>query len=143
MFNRTRLKAGLSGEGAPPTLNLTAGQLRKMAAVQMYVKRYWEAKVKQAVINEWAPTPETDLFGKTDIGEDQVAWEALTPMEKNIPLWFRMKIGRKLYDAESDEIKAEIDQLREQQKEGAIAAPPSATFTTEAERLEVMQRFDE
>ena len=124
-------------------MNLTAGQPRKMAAVQMYVKRYWEAKVKQAVINEWAPTPETDLFGETDIGEDQVAWEALTPMEKNIPLWFRMKIGRKLYDAESDEIKAEIDQLREQQKEGAIAVLPSATFTTEAERLEVMQRFDE
>ena len=36
MFNRTRLKGGLSGEGAPPTLNLTAGQPRKMAAVQMH-----------------------------------------------------------------------------------------------------------
>jgi hypothetical protein len=33
--------------------------------------------------------------------------------------------------------------LAPSEKEGAIAALPSATFTTEAERLEVMQRFDE
>ena len=30
-------------------------------------------------------------------------------MEKNILLWFRMEIGHKLYEAESDEIKAEVD----------------------------------
>ena len=57
----------------------------------------------------WAPTPETDLFGKIDNGEDQVAWEAMTLMEKNIPLWFKMKVGRELYKAESDEVKAEIN----------------------------------
>ena len=110
----------------------------------MYVKHYWDAKVKQEVINQWAPTPETDLFDETDIGEDQVAWEALTPMEKNIPLWFRMDIGRKLYEAESDEVKAEIDQLREQEQEDAVVARASSTtFTTDEERRKVMQRFDE
>ena len=110
----------------------------------MYVKVYWDTKVKQEVINMWAPTPETDLFDETDIGEDQVAWEALTPMEKNIPLWFRMEIGRKLYDAESDEVKAEIDQLREKEKEDAVAAWTSSTaFATDEERCEAMQRFNE
>ena len=77
----------------------------------MYVKQYWETKVKAEVIKLWAPTPETDLFSEIDNGEDQVAWEAMTPMEKNIPLWFKMKVGRELYEAESDEVKVEIDQL--------------------------------
>ena len=115
-----------------------------MAALQTYVKHYWAAKVKQEVINRWAPTPETDLFDETDIGEDQVAWEALTPMEKNIPLWFRMDVGRELYEAESDKIKAEINRLREQEKEDAILARTSfTTFATDDERHKAMKRFDE
>ena len=56
-------------------------------------------------------------------------------MEKNILLWFRMEIGRKLYEAESDEIKAEVDQLHEKEKEDAIAAQTSATiFKTNKEK---------
>ena len=77
--------------------------------VQAYVKRYWDNKIKQEVISKWAPTPETDLFNEADIGEDQVPWEALTLTEKNIPLWFRMDVARELYEAESDEVKDEID----------------------------------
>ena len=123
-------------------MNLTGAKPKK-AAVQTYVKYYWDVKVKQEVINQWAPTPETDLFGETNIGEDQVPWEALTPMEKNIPLWFQMDVGRWLYEAESDEVKAEVDQLQEQEKEVAVAAQtPSTTFATDEERRKVMQRYD-
>ena len=112
--------------------------------MQTYVKQYWDAKIKQEVINKWAPTAETDLFDEADIGEDQVEWEELTPMEKDIPLWFRMDVGRKLYEAESDEVKAEIDRLREREKEDAVAARTSSTtFATDEERREVMKRFDE
>ena len=146
MFNRLRSKNGTSGEGSSANLNLTAGPPKKMAALQTYVKHYWAAKVKQEVINKWAPTPETDLFDETDIGEDQVAWEELTPMEKNIPLWFRMDVGRELYEAESDEVKAEIDRLREQEKEDAVVArtsSSSATFATDEERRTAMKKFDE
>jgi len=144
MYNCKRSKHGSTGEGSSANLNLTGGQPKKKAAVQTYVKHYWNAKVKQEVIDKWSPTPETDLFGETDTGEDQVAWEALTPMEKNIPLWFRMEIGRKLYEAESDEVKAEIDRLREQQKEDAVEARSSSTkFATEEERIATMKRFDE
>ena len=75
----------------------------------MYIKQYWEMKVKAEVIKLWAPTPETDLFGEINNGEDQVAWEAMTLMEKNIPLWFEMKVGHELYKAKSDEVKVEID----------------------------------
>ena len=144
MFNRSRSKHGSSGKDSSAGLNLTVGAPKKKAAVQTYVKHFWEAKVKQEVMNSWAPTLESDLFDETDIGEDQVAWEALTPMEKNIPLWFRMDIGRKLYEAESDEVKLEINRLREQEKEDAVEARTSSnTFTTDKERLEVMKRFDE
>ena len=143
MFNRSRSKAGTSGKGSSASLNLTVGPPKKMAAVQAYVKHYWDAKIKKVVISKWAPTPETDLFDEADIGEDQVGWEALTPMEKNIPLWFRMDVGRKLYEAESDEVKAEVDRLREQEKDDAIAARTSSTtFTTEEERLDLMTKFD-
>ena len=143
MYNRTRSKHGVSGEGSSANLNLTAGLPKLMAPVQTYVKHYWNTKVKQEVIKQWAPTPETDLFDENDIGEDQVGWEALTPMEKNIPLWFRMEIGRKLYEDESDEVKAEVDRLREQEKEVAVLARTSAsTFTTDEQRRQVMKRFD-
>ena len=109
MHNRARSKHGVNGQGSATGLNLTAGPPKRKAPVQMYIKQYWETKVKVEVIKLWAPTPETDLFGKIDNGEDQVAWEAMTPMEKNIPLWFKMKVGRELYEAESDEVKAEIN----------------------------------
>lgn len=143
MFNHTRTKHGVSGEGSSARLNLTASAPKKKAAVQMYVKLYWESKVKQEVINKWAPTPETDLFDEADIGEDQVAWDELTPMEKDVPLWFRMKIGRDLYEAESDEVKREVDRFREKAKEDLIKARASVnTFTTDEERLKVMKRFD-
>ena len=144
MFNQGRSKQGANGQGLSASLNLTAGPPKKMAPVQTYVKHYWDTKVKSKVIKQWAPTPETDLFDENDIGEDQVAWEALTPMEKNIPLWFRMEIGHKLYEAESDEIKAEVDRLWEKEKEDAVAARTSATvFKTDEERCQVMKRFDE
>ena len=87
MSNRTRSKNGISGEGYP-SLELTAGPPKRKAAVQTYVKHYWDLKVRQEVIDKWATTPETDLFDEADIGEDQVPWEELSPMEKNIPLWF-------------------------------------------------------
>ena len=102
-------------------MNLTASPLKK-AAVQTYVKLYWDNKIKQEVISKWAPTLETDLFDEADIREDQVPWEALSPMEKNIPLWFQMDVACKLYEAESDKVKDEIDRLREQEKEDAITA---------------------
>lgn len=113
MHNRTCSKYGVKGQGTSKTLNLTAGPPKKKAALQSYVKYFWEGKIKQAVINEWAPTPETDLFGETENGEEQVTWEAMMPMEKNVPLWFRMEVGHRLYEAESDEVKAEVDRRHE------------------------------
>jgi len=130
------------GEGSSTGVNLTAGPPKKKAALQAYVKYYWESKVKQAVLDRWAPTPETDLFGEIENGEDQVAWEAMMPMEKNIPLWFRMEVARKLYERESEEIKAEVDRRREEEKQTAIASLTTA-FETEDERLLIMTRFDE
>ena len=144
MFNRSCSKHSSGGKGFSASLNLTAGSPKKKAAVQTYVKHFWKSKVKQEVINSWAPMPETDLFGEIDIGEDQVAWEEMTQMEKNIPLWFRMKIGRELYEAESDDVKAEVDRLRKQGKKDAVAAQTSSnTFTTDEERRQVMRKFDE
>jgi hypothetical protein len=143
MFNRLRSKHGVSGKGSSASLNLTAGPPKRKAAVQTYVKYYWEAKIRQEVLNRWSPTAETDLFDETDRGEDQVAWEELAPMEKNIPLWFRMDVGRALYEAESDEVKAKIDRLRDEEKEVAVLARASSSaFTTDEERREVMSRFD-
>ena len=77
----------------------------------MHVKQHWESKVKAEVIKLWVLTPETDLFGKINNREDQVSWEAMTPMEKNIPLWLKMKVGHELYKAKSNEVKVEIDRL--------------------------------
>jgi hypothetical protein len=142
MHNQTRSKdKGVKGQGSSTNLNLTAGPPKKKAALQAYVKYYWESKIKQAVINQWAPTPETDLFREIDNGEDQVAWEAMTPMEKSIPLWFRMEIGGKLFEAESEEVKAEVNRRREKEKREAIEAL-TVTFDTDEERLRVMKRFD-
>ena len=141
MHNRNRSKDGVKGQGSSAKVNLTAGPPKKKAALQAYVKYFWDSKIKQVVIDRWAPTPETDLFREIENGEDQVAWAAMTPMEKNIPLWFRMQVGRELYDGEPTEVKDEVDRLREQEKEAAIAES-TTSFRTDAERLQVMKRFD-
>ena len=142
MHNRTRSKHGVKGQGSSVSKNLTTGPPKKKAPLQVYVKYYWESKIKQVVIDWWAPTPDTDLFGETENGEEQVAWEAMGPMEKNIPLWFRMQVARGLYEAESDEVKAEVDRRRQEEQDAAIAAVPATTFTCDNERLQVMNRFD-
>ena len=142
MHNRTRSKHGVKGQGSSASKSLTTGPPKKKAPLQAYVKYYWESKIKQVVIDRWAPTPETDLFGQIENGEDQVAWEAMGPMEKNIPLWFRMRVARDLYEAEPDEIKAEVDRRREEERDAAIAATPTTAFTCDEERLQVMNRFD-
>ena len=143
MFNHKRTKHGISGEGSSARMNLTVGAPKKKAAVQTYVKLYWESKIKQEVLNQWAPTAETDLFDEADTGETQVGWDELMPMEKNIPLWYRMKIGRELYQAESDEIKAQVDRIREEEKENAITELVALNkFATDEERLQVMQKYD-
>lgn len=144
MHNQTRSKNSVNGQGSCAGLNLTAGPPKKKAPVPTYVKCYWETKVKPEVIKLWAPTPETDLFGEIDNSEDQIAWEAMTPMEKHIPLWFKMKVGCKLYKAESNEVKAEIDQLRDKEREDAVAAQASTiAFPMEEERVRAMRHFDE
>jgi hypothetical protein len=144
MPNHARTKHGVTGEGSSANVNLTGGPPKKMAALQMYVKHYWKSKIKQEVIDKWAPTMATDPFDEVDTGEDDIGWEELTPMEKNIPLWFRMKVGLQLYNAESEEVQAEIDQLREQGKEDAVTARSSvSTFATEDQRLAAMKKYDE
>ena len=65
----------------------------------------------------------------------------MTPMEKNIPLWFRMEVAHTLYDRKSEEVKAEVDRCREEEKQIAVTSS-MATFETETERLLVMERFD-
>lgn len=144
MHNRTRSKHGLNGQGSSTAINLTGGPPKKKAALQTYVKHNWEGKIKLEVIKRWAPTPQTDLFGEIENGEDQIAWEAMMPLEKNIPLWFKMKVGRELFDAESEEVKVQIDRLRDQEREDAVTAQAlTTTFATDEERIQAMQRFDE
>ena len=47
MFNRSRSRHGVSRKGSSASLNLTAAKLKKKAVVQMYIKYYWDVKVKQ------------------------------------------------------------------------------------------------
>jgi hypothetical protein len=131
----------VKGQGSSMNLNLTTGPPKKKAALQAYMKYYWESNIKQAVINQWVLTPETDLFREIDNGEDQVAWEAMTLMEKSIPLWFQMEIGSKVFEAESEEVKADINRHHKKEKREAIKAL-MVTFNTDKERLRVMKCFD-
>lgn len=59
-------------------------------------------------------------------------------------MWFRMNVGRRLYEAVCDEAKMKIDQRREQEKDDAVVARAVASmFTNEQERIELMKKFDE
>jgi hypothetical protein len=90
------------------------------------------------VLDLWVLTTETNVFGEIENGEDQITWEAMTPMEKNIPLWFQMEVGCKLYDTKSKEVKAEVDRCREREKADAITAM-GMTFSNNEERLQIMR----
>lgn len=77
-----------------------------MAQSQAYSQLYYETRIKDVVIAEW-PAERDRILEQKKNGED------VKDPPKEAPLWFRNKISQSEFQAESDEVKAEVEKYRQ------------------------------
>jgi hypothetical protein len=88
-------------------LNLTiAKKDRLLAQSQAYSQLYYETRIKDVVVAEW-PAERDRILEQKKNGED------VKDPPKIAPLWFRNKISQSEFQAESDEVKAEVEKYRQ------------------------------
>jgi len=88
-------------------LNLTsAKKVKLLTQPQAYSQLYYETRIKDVVIAEW-PAERDRILEQKKNGED------VKDPPKSAPLWFRNKIMQSEFQAESDEVKQEVEKYRQ------------------------------
>ena len=87
-------------------LNLTsAKKVKLLTQPQAYSQLYYETRIKDVVIAEW-PAERDRILEQKKNGED------MKDPPKSAPLWFRNKIMQSEFQAESNEVKQEVEKYR-------------------------------
>jgi hypothetical protein len=98
-------------------LDLSAKKRKKLHDTQAYSRIYWDTKLSQTVVNEWATHKQTVL-------EKAVAENTDLPtLPDTAPLPFRNVILKRLLKEESPEVKAEVEKYREDPKNWGKPSP--------------------
>ncbi|KAH7904721.1 hypothetical protein BJ138DRAFT_1018727 [Hygrophoropsis aurantiaca] len=100
--NHTRVNGGKERQGKRKLLDLRARKQKILPDWQAYSHLYYEERVKPDVDAEW-PTRREAL---KESGQED------TP--EMAPLWFRNQVTKRKFGAESDEVKAEVEEYRKQ-----------------------------
>ena len=108
--NRGRTDSSKSGRG---DLKLDANEKRKLAPVQAYCTYAWDSVLRPIVLARWAQEKGSEMF---DDDEDPPEGEDTSSAESCIPLAFKIKIARELYEGLTDGEKDEIDRRREEDR---------------------------
>jgi hypothetical protein len=88
-------------------LNLTSAKKARLSTLpQAYSLLYYETRIKDVVIAEWPAERERILEQKKN-GTD------VKDPPESAPLWFRNKIIQSEFQAESDEVKQEVEKYRQ------------------------------
>ena len=82
----------------------------------MYMILYYDTRIRQTVVKRWAEDRVASLESrvKVNIPEEEIEpHESFTLKDPKIPVSYKNAIAQKLYDAESEVIKAEVRKQRE------------------------------
>lgn len=100
-------------KGSRGDLKLDVKGKRKLAALQAYCSYAWDSTLRPIVLTRWEAQKKSATFDDDDdppeVGEG--------PPEGYIPLAFKLKIAKELYDGLPIEAKKEIDRRREEDRE--------------------------
>lgn len=95
-------------------MRINSAPIRTLAPAQAYSSYYYDEKIGPEVLRLWKKRLlEKDNFEYTGNGVDH---EELIPVDDkltaDIPIEFRMEVVRKMYNDESEEVKAEVERRR-------------------------------
>ena len=112
-----RAAAGDDVIGGRRNLHLKSGQPRKPTEVHIYMKLYYDSRIRPVVVERWAKTNLPNMgFSRSEIPEEEVDPEDSALMkDTKIPICFKNSVAQQLYDAEDDEIKEVVRSKREAQ----------------------------
>jgi hypothetical protein len=94
-------------------LKLDVNEKRKLAPVQAYCSYNWNV-IQPIVITRWEAQKKSIIDDDDDSPSEE---DEDSPGEPSIPLAFKLKIAKELYDKLSTEEKKEIDTRREEDRE--------------------------
>lgn len=129
--------------------NATSGQrnlhldasARKRSELQVYMSLFYDTRIRKTVVERWAAThiPNMDFSGSSAaIPESQVDPEDSSLFkDTKVPLCFKNLIAQELYDAEEEEIKAEVRSKRE----AGTLIKTVYNAGSEKERLEIVREY--
>lgn len=92
-------------------MKLDVNEKRKLAAVQAYCAYSWDSILRPIVLTRWEQQKKSDTFDDEDDPPEDV-----NSTEACIPLAFKLKIAKEVYDGLSTEEKKEIDRRREEDR---------------------------
>ena len=112
-FNN-RCRSGTdSAKGSRGDLKLDVNGKRKLVAVQAYCSYAWESSLRSEVLTRWKQEKSTTLDDDDDPPEEDEG----SSEESSIPLAFKLKIAKELYEKLSPGEKSEIDRRREEDRD--------------------------
>lgn len=111
-FNNRGRGADLA-KGGRGDLKLDVNERRKLAPIQAYCSYAWESTLWPIVLSRWGQQKHTVTFADDD---DPLSETEVSSEEACIPLAFKLKIVKEMYEQLSQRQKNEIDERREEDR---------------------------
>ena len=126
-------------KGSHRDLKLNVNEKRKLTAVQAYCSYSWSSTLQPIVLTHWEQQKASTTFNDEDNPPEDAEG---TPEEVCIPLAFKLKITRELYESLSSHEKKEIDRCREEDRKNLYQSIPEINNINEQhKRLQTHQRY--
>ena len=92
-------------------LKLDIGEKRKLVPVQAYCSYAWDSSLRAIVLTRWEQQKKSATFH-----DDEDPPEDVDDAEEYIPLAFKLKIAKEVYDGLSSDEKKDIDRRHEEDR---------------------------
>ena len=126
-------------KGSRGDLKLDVNEKRKLAAVQAYCSYAWSSTLQPIVLTRWQQQKTSATFADEDDPPEDAEG---APEEACIPLSFKLKIAKELYESLSSDEKQDIDRRREDDRRKMYRRIPDISEADERhKRLQVHSRY--
>ena len=105
----------------------------------MYMILYYDTRIREVVVKRWAEDGVKSLESRVEVNipEDEIEpCESYTLKDPKIPIAYKNAIAQKLYEAESETLKAEVRKQKEAWRNGKTVRTDD-----EDERLELVRQY--
>ena len=133
--NRGRTDSSKNGRG---DLKLDVNEKRKLAPVQAYCSYAWDSVLRPIVLTRWAQAKTSETFNDE---EDPPEDDDTSSIESCIPLSFKIKIARELYEGLTDAEKDDIDRRREEDRKKMYLRVTELEEEDRVVRLQINKKY--